>query len=267
MGTASCDITISYDGAVVSQADSSASCSVAWAKKSALNFAKTLSFTMGDASADFFTADVSLTLTKAKNKAPSAVKTSIDSITTSPLAADPEFYPASLWCPQEDYLIWGQGAFESVVDEAAATGYEECAQRCAEFTNEAKFSLLLLDDEQQCRRSPWFARRQLQAARLHECVGHCLPWGAVRLPQMLECCPNPEPMMDHIHTYILTFFFKRNAQQLDSYSSYLQSFLILCILKSQVFHFLHKTFLPSVQIFDVFPVFSILTFSHKYCNP
>ena len=28
--TASCDITISYDGAVVSQADSSASCSVAW---------------------------------------------------------------------------------------------------------------------------------------------------------------------------------------------------------------------------------------------
>ena len=35
---------------------------------------------------DVFTADVSLTLTKAKNKAPSAVKTSIDSITTSPLA-------------------------------------------------------------------------------------------------------------------------------------------------------------------------------------
>merc|ERR1712117_142071 len=74
--TANCDITISYDGALVNQADSSASCSVAWAKKSALNFAKTLSFTMGDASADVFTADVSLTLTKAKNKAPSAVKTS-----------------------------------------------------------------------------------------------------------------------------------------------------------------------------------------------
>ena len=70
-------------------------------------------------------------------------------------------------------------------------------------------------------------------------------------------------------TYIssLTFFFKRNAQQLDSSSSYLQSFLILCILKSQVFHFLHKTFLHPVQIFDVFPLFSILTFSHKYFNP
>jgi len=136
--TAKCDITISYEGAVVSEADSSAKCSVAWAKKSSLNFAKTLSFTMGDVSADVFTADISLTLTKAKNKNPSSVKTAINSIATTPVTADPEFYPASLWCPQEDYFIWGQGAFDtSIVDEAAATGYEECAQRCSEFTNEA----------------------------------------------------------------------------------------------------------------------------------
>merc|ERR1712117_914138 len=126
--TANCDITISYDGAVVSEADSSASCSVAWAKNSKLTFAKTLSFTMGDVSADVFTADVALTL-----------KTAIDSITvTGTVTPDPEFYPASLWCPQEDYFIWGQGAFDtSIVDESAATGYEECAQRCSEFTNEA----------------------------------------------------------------------------------------------------------------------------------
>ena len=26
-----------------------------------------------------------------------------------------------------------------------------------------------------------------------------LPCKYFRLPQMLECCPNPEPMMDHIH--------------------------------------------------------------------
>ena len=137
-----------------------------------------------------FTADISLTLSKKKNKAPSTVSTAIDSIgnvialagnhtnqnmlvklhreshkhkshkhksphkskhagkTTSRMgdctgrgiqlpkhlyhiclyililiypiivchikkiinvtSADPEFYPASLWCPQEDYLIWGQ---------------------------------------------------------------------------------------------------------------------------------------------------------------
>jgi len=136
--TANCDITISYEGTTVSEADSSASCSVSWPKAKVLNFAKTLSFTMGDVSADVFTADISLTLSKKKNKAPSTVSTAIDSIgNVIPLTADPEFYPASLWCPQEDYLIWGQGAFDSIVDEAAATGYEECAQRCAEFTNEA----------------------------------------------------------------------------------------------------------------------------------
>jgi hypothetical protein len=137
--TANCDITISYDGAVVSEADSSASCSVAWAKNSKLTFSKTLSFTLGDVSADVFTADVALTLTKAKNKAASTLKTAIDSIAvTGTVTADPEFYPASLWCPQEDYFIWGQGAFDtSIVDESAATGYEECAQRCSEFTNEA----------------------------------------------------------------------------------------------------------------------------------
>jgi len=59
-------------------------------------------------------------------------------IVTGTVTPDPEFYPASLWCPQEDYFIWGQGAFDtSIVDEAAASGYEECAQRCSEFTNEA----------------------------------------------------------------------------------------------------------------------------------
>ena len=75
------------------------------AKNSKLTFAKTLSFTMGDVSAgkishfrqnmfqnnicintfssDVFTADVALTLTKAKNKPASTLKTAIDSITVT----------------------------------------------------------------------------------------------------------------------------------------------------------------------------------------
>jgi len=137
--TATCDITISYDGTVVNEADSSVSCSVAWAKNSKLTFAKTLSFTMGDVSADVFTADLAMTLTKAKNKPASTLKTAINSITvTGTVTPDPEFYPSSLWCPQVDYFIFGQGAFDtSIVDESPATGFEECAQRCSEFTNEA----------------------------------------------------------------------------------------------------------------------------------
>merc|ERR1712130_499841 len=60
--TATCDITISYEGVVVSEADSSVSCSVVWPKNSVLNFAKTLSVTLGDVSADVFTADFAMTL-------------------------------------------------------------------------------------------------------------------------------------------------------------------------------------------------------------
>ena len=35
-------------------------------------------------------------------------KNDLDTNTNEFCPADPEFYPASLWCPQEDYFIWGQ---------------------------------------------------------------------------------------------------------------------------------------------------------------
>merc|ERR1711955_76509 len=173
--TATCDITISYEGMVVSEADSSVSCSVAWPKNNALNFAKTLSLTMGDVSADVFTADISMTLTKKSKKPASTLKTTIDSITvTGTVSPDPEFYPATLWCPAVDYFIWGQGAFDtSIVDESPATGFEECAQRCS---------------------GAWLAWRQLQTACLHERIRNCFPWCSVRFPQMLGCCSDPQPM-------------------------------------------------------------------------
>ena len=79
---------------------------------------------------------------------------------------------------------------------------------------------------------------------------------------MLECCPNPEPMMDHIHQLTDILF-------LEKCTTAGQFFILSLIFphivhfKSQVFHFLHKTFLPPLLIFDVFPLFSILTFSHR----
>jgi len=57
-----------------------------------------------------------------------------------------------------------------------------------------KFTLLLLDDEQQRWRGAWIGCRQLQTACLHECIWHCFPWRSVRLPQMLERCSDPQPM-------------------------------------------------------------------------
>jgi len=131
---ATCEVVISYIGSSVNEADSSVSCSISWPKVKALNYAKSLSYTLGDTS-DFFSAEISFKLTKTKNK--NNLKTVFVSAAGLPLSADAEFYPATLWCPQEDYMIWGQGAYGSVVNEANADGYEECARRCAEYTNEA----------------------------------------------------------------------------------------------------------------------------------
>lgn len=130
---ASCDITISFDGSVVSEDDSSVSCTLQWAKSSSLNFAKTLTYNLGDTSADLFTAELSITLKKAKNKPASKLTTTVNSITNiAALTPDAEFNPGTLWCPQEDYMIWGQGPYSSVVGEVVADGYESCAEQCSQ---------------------------------------------------------------------------------------------------------------------------------------
>jgi len=134
---ANCDVVISYTGSVVNEAESSVKCSCNWPKTKSLGYSKTLSFTLGDTS-EMFTVGLSIKLTKGKNKGSNTLKTAITAITTGEVAVDPEFFPTSLWCPAEDYLIWGKGQYGSIVNEAPAAGYEQCAQRCAEFTNEAR---------------------------------------------------------------------------------------------------------------------------------
>merc|ERR1711872_169372 len=101
--TANCDFTISYTGDTASKPDSSVKCSVNWPKK---------------------------------NKPASTVKTVIDTVNSVPITDDGSFGPATLWCPQEDLLIYGSGAYDSVVNEAAADDWQQCAQRCAELTND-----------------------------------------------------------------------------------------------------------------------------------
>merc|ERR1711915_610206 len=103
--TANCDVTISYTGDVASMDGSSVQCSIPWPKKNPLTF--------------------------------NTVKTALDSVESTPVTADASFYPTSLWCPQEDTLIFGTGNYDSIVNEAAADNWEQCAQRCSEYTNES----------------------------------------------------------------------------------------------------------------------------------
>jgi len=135
--TANCDFTITYTGDTASKPDSTVKCSVNWPKNSKLDFSKTLSFTVGDVAGTVFTAEVSFTISKKKNKPASTVKTVINTVNSVPITDDGSFGPATLWCPQEDLLIYGSGAYDSVVNEAAADDWQQCAQRCAELTNDS----------------------------------------------------------------------------------------------------------------------------------
>merc|ERR1712128_114501 len=135
--TATCDFTITYTGDTVSKEDSKVKCSIPWPKASALASTVTKSITVGDVAGTVLTAEVTFKLDKKKKKAASTVKTTLKSTTSIPFTADASFYPASLWCPQEDTIIFGSGTYGSVVNEAAADSYDQCAQRCAEFTSES----------------------------------------------------------------------------------------------------------------------------------
>jgi len=135
--TANCDFTISYSGDTASKAGSNVKCSIAWPKNSALSSTKTLSFTVGDVAATIFTAEVTFSLVKKKNKPASTTKTTLKTVNSVPITGDASFYPATLWCPEENTLIYGSGSYDSIVNEAAADSWDMCAQRCAEYTNDS----------------------------------------------------------------------------------------------------------------------------------
>ena len=83
--TANCDFTISYSGDTASKAGSNVKCSIAWPKNSALSSTKTLSFTVGDVAATIFTAEVTFSLVKKKNKPASTTKTTLKTVNSVPI--------------------------------------------------------------------------------------------------------------------------------------------------------------------------------------
>merc|ERR1711970_618668 len=79
-------------------------------------------------------AEVKFTFSKKKKK--NSV-TKLNAVNSVPYTGDASFGPVTLWCPQEDTLIYGTGAYDSIVNEASADSWDQCAQRCAEFTNDS----------------------------------------------------------------------------------------------------------------------------------
>merc|ERR1711874_474893 len=105
--TASCDIDVSYYGSAVLANGNSVSCSIPWPKAKALNKAVTMFVVVGDVNGDLINVKVQFTLFKKKNKASSTVKTNNPKFTgTEYQTDDPASYPADLWCPAEDKIIF-----------------------------------------------------------------------------------------------------------------------------------------------------------------
>jgi len=133
---ATCDVAIFYSGSVVDWGSSTVDCTCKWPRNKKLDYTKTLSFTLGDLSSGIIKVTVDIKLSKGKNKPSGTLTTAITSTTELEVQADMDFNPTILWCPAEDYYIWGNGTYDSIVNEAPADGYEQCAQRCAEYVND-----------------------------------------------------------------------------------------------------------------------------------
>merc|ERR1712243_1904 len=134
--TATCDFKINYSGDSATEAGSSVSCSYNKENRNedkVDSTTKTYSFLLGDVADTLFTAEVEFTFSKKKKQ---NSKTSLDSVVSVPFTSDASFGPSTLWCPAEDTLIYGTGAYDSIVNETAADSWDQCAQRCAEFTND-----------------------------------------------------------------------------------------------------------------------------------
>merc|ERR1711931_305243 len=135
--TITCEIEIDYSGDSADKAGTSVDCSVNNENKNKdeiKSITKTYSFgPLGDVTGTLFSAAVKFTFSKTKKK--NSV-TKLSTVKSLPYTGDASFGPVSLWCPEENTLIYGTGAYDSIVNEAAADSWDQCAQRCAEFTNE-----------------------------------------------------------------------------------------------------------------------------------
>merc|ERR1712168_43324 len=135
--TITCDFKINYSGDSASKAGTTVDCSYANENKKkdvVKSTKKKMSFgPLGDVTA-LFSANVEFTFSKSKKK--NSV-TKLNNVESIPYAGDASFGPVSLWCPEEDTMIYGTGAYDSIVNEASADGWDQCAQRCAEFTNDS----------------------------------------------------------------------------------------------------------------------------------
>jgi len=134
--TATCDISVTWSGGQVDAGASSVSCNINWPKNKALNKNVNIWVIVGDVRDQLINVNVKFTLKKNKGQAGSKTKTINPDFDNQDFALeDPPSYPADLWCPEEDTIIWS--ASNNVVNETVLGSWQDCAQLCSSYTNEA----------------------------------------------------------------------------------------------------------------------------------
>ena len=115
--TATCSITVSVvDGAVVA-GDSSISCTIPWPSKKSLSKSSAIWVVAGNVNSGLRNVKVSFKLTKKADRASSTTKTGSVAFSAQDFSSDtPATYPADLWCPQEDTIVYTEaGTFVNEV--------------------------------------------------------------------------------------------------------------------------------------------------------
>jgi len=112
------------------------SCNINWPKNKALNKNVNIWVIVGDVRDQLINVNVKFTLKKNKGQAGSKTQTKNPDFDNQDFALeDPPSYPADLWCPEEDTIIWS--ASNNVVNETVLGSWQDCAQLCSSYTNEA----------------------------------------------------------------------------------------------------------------------------------
>ena len=131
-----CDITVEYSGSDIIQSGSSVSCSIPWPTKKDLDKNVVFNVMVGDVLGEIFITKVSFNLFKKKNREASKTKTKSVSMAVQDYQGDePATYPADLWCPAEDKIIFGDNGLSGVANETFEADWQGCASQCASYIN------------------------------------------------------------------------------------------------------------------------------------
>merc|ERR1712035_292515 len=136
--TATCDITVSYSGNQIDSSSSSISCSINWPKNKALDKKNIQIPVVLGSLGNLFVVNVKFELFKKKSKPSGTTKTNNPSFVKQDVDVDngDATNPVDIWCPGENKIIWTPGY--NVVNESSQNSWQDCAQLCATFINEAE---------------------------------------------------------------------------------------------------------------------------------